>query len=149
MEPRDTLAPFRFEFDSTSRILRAFFWDVVTDKDVTSFYRMLAEHCVALDPLAGILDLSEVTSFEVSVHAIRDLAWSEPAMPHPNRPRFIIAVSSHIFGMARMFEFEGESTRPNLHVVRSPREVWAILGVDEPRFQRLPVILDSNPDFSA
>jgi hypothetical protein len=149
VEPRDIPAPFRFEFDSTNRILRAAFWDVVTDDDVTSFYRMLAEQSVALDPLAGILDLSGVTSFEVTVHTIRHLAWSEPAMPHPNRPRFIIAGSSHIFGMARMFEFEGESSRPNLHVVRSSREVWAILGIDEPQFEHLPVVLDSNRDFSA
>jgi hypothetical protein len=149
MESRNTPAPFHFEFDSTNRILRAAFWDVVTDEDVTGFYRMLAEHSVALDPLAGILDLSDVTSFEVTVQTIRNLAWSEPAMPHPNRPRFIVAHSSHIFGMARMFEFEGESTRPNLHVVRSPREVWAILGIDEPQFEPLPAILDSGRGFSA
>jgi len=48
-----------------------------------------------------------------------------------------------------MFEFEGESTRPNLHVVRSRREVWAILGIDEPQFEPLPAILDSGRGFSA
>jgi hypothetical protein len=140
---------FHFEFDATHRILRAVFSDGVTDEDITIFYGMVSKYAAALDPLAGILDLSGVTSFEVSVHTIRKLAWSEPAMPHPDRPRFIIADSSHIFGMARMFEFEGESTRPNLHVVRSHREACVILGIHEPQFEALPANLDSNQAFSA
>src|SRR5579863_5487056 len=107
MKTTDPLIHFYFEFDPTNRILRAAFSGVVTDQDILIFYRMLAQHSAALDPLAGILDLSAVTSFEVSVQTVRELAWSEPAMPHPDRLRFIVAGSSHIFGMARMFEFEG------------------------------------------
>jgi hypothetical protein len=33
-----------------------------------------------------------------------------------------------------MFELQGQETRPNLHVVRSAKEVWVILGVEEPQF---------------
>jgi hypothetical protein len=39
-----------------------------------------------------------------------------------------------MFGMARMFELEGGETRPNLHVVRSEREAFAILGIIKPKF---------------
>ena len=141
--------PFHFEFDANHRILRAAFSDAVTDDNLTAFYGMLSKYAAALDPLAGILDLSGVTSFEVTVHTIRKLAWSEPAMPHPDRPRFIVANSSHIFGMARMFEFEGESTRPNLHVVRSHREAFVILGIHEAQFEPLPANPDSDQAFSA
>jgi formylglycine-generating enzyme required for sulfatase activity len=42
-------------------------------------------------------------------------------------------------GIARMFELEGEQTRPNLHVVRSAKDVWAILGIREPQFEPLEV----------
>ena len=148
IESCDMPMPFRFEFDSTHRILRVAFSDVVTDESITSFYGMLAKYAAALDPLAGILDLSSVTSFEVTIPTIRKLAWSEPAMPHSDRPRFIVANSAHVFGMARMFEFEGESTRPNLHVVRTPRDVWAILGIHDPQFEPLPVDFDlANRDF--
>ena len=151
MQPSDPLTRFYFEFDSTNRILRAVFSDVVTDEDITMFYPMVTQHSAALDPLAGILDLSAVTSFEVSVQTIRNLAWSDPAMPHPERPRFIVAESSHIFGMARMFAFEGESTRPNLHVVRSAREAWVILGIREPQFNPVPPLdhASSNPNFAS
>jgi hypothetical protein len=140
-ESRETSMPFRFEFDSTHRILRGVFSDVVTDESIAAFYRLVPQYAVALDPLAGILDLSAVTSFEATADTIRRLAWSEPAMPHSDRPRFIVAKSSHIFGMARMFAFEGETARPNLHVLRAPRDVWAILGIHEPQFEALPANL--------
>ena len=130
--------PFRFEFDSAHRILRGVFSGPVTDESITTFYQMVPEYSAEFDPLAGILDLSAVTSFEITIPTIRRLAWSEPAMPHPDRPRFIVANASHIFGMARMFESEGENTRPNLHVVRTERDVWAILGIQNPRFEPLP-----------
>jgi hypothetical protein len=151
MPPGDPLLPFHFEFDSTNRILWAAFSDVVTDEDITFFYRIVPQYFAALDPLAGIMDLSAVTSFEVSVQTVRNLGWSEPAMPHPERPRFIVAESSHIFGMARMFEFEGDSTRPNLYVVRSAREAWVILGIREPQFTPVPPLdhASSNPNFAS
>lgn len=70
-------------------------------------------------------------------------------MPQPDRSRIIVAVSSQIFGMARMFEFEGEITRPNLHVVRSLAEAWAILGIREPKFEPVSELFDSsNDDFA-
>ncbi len=33
-----------------------------------------------------------------------------------------------------MFEIAGEATRPNLHVVRTIEEAWAILDVEAPQF---------------
>jgi hypothetical protein len=42
-----------------------------------------------------------------------------------------------------MFEFEGEATRPNLHVVRLPEEAWVILGIQEPRFGPVPAFKSS------
>jgi hypothetical protein len=136
--------PYHFEFDSINRVLRGRVAGRVTDGDLTDFYRSAAEHVALVDPIAGIVDLSAVTSFEVSPQTIRRLAKSEPAMPEPSRLRVIVAISSHVFGMARMFEFEGEATRPNLHVVRTVDEAWAILGIHEPRFEPMPALSQSN-----
>jgi hypothetical protein len=36
-----------------------------------------------------------------------------------------------------MFELLGQETRPNLHVVKSPKEIWVILGIDEPDFEHV------------
>jgi hypothetical protein len=135
---------FRFEFDDTNRILQCRFEGRVTDEGLTSFYRQAGEFVASLDPRGGIVDWSEVISFEVSVETIRRLAKLPPAMPQIGHPRIIVAHSSQIFGMARMFEFEGEITRPNLHVVRSLAEAWAILGIREPRFEPVSELFDSS-----
>ncbi len=85
-------------------------------------------------PNAGILDMSAVTSVDISPQIVRKLANSPPTILDPATPRFIVAVSPRLFGLARMFELQGQETRPNLHVVRSAKEVWVILGVEEPQF---------------
>jgi hypothetical protein len=128
--------PYQFEFDETNRILRCRFDGRVTDEDLKESYRLAAEYMAQTDPRAAITDLSAVTSFEVSPETIRELAKSAP-LPDPNRPRCIVAPSSNVFGMARMFEIEGEVTRPNLHVVRTLEEAWAILGVQGLTFEPL------------
>ena len=133
---------YSFEFDSTNRILRCRLVERVDDEELTNFYRMAAEYVALTDPHAGITDFSAVTSFEVTAETVRMLAKLTPAMPQTSRPRVIVAASDHIFGMARMFEFEGEATRPNLHVVRTLSEAWAILGIQQPQFGPISEALD-------
>jgi hypothetical protein len=86
-------------------------------------------------PAREFWDMSAVTSLEVSPDTIRELANLPPALSDSSRPRCIIASSPKIFGMARMFELQGQHTRPNLHVVRTQKEAWAILGVSNPKFE--------------
>jgi hypothetical protein len=127
--------PYHFEFDSTNQILRCRFEGRVTDEALKEYYQVVADYDARTAPRAGILDMSAVTSFEVSPQTVRELAKSPPAMPDPSRPRFVVAASPQIFGMARMFELQGQATRPNLHVVRTQEEVWAVLGVRQPKFK--------------
>jgi hypothetical protein len=127
--------PYHFEFDSTNRILRCRFEGQITDEDLKAYYRLLQQYDAQIAPLAGILDMSEVTRFGVSTQTIRELADLPPAMADASRPRCVVATSPEIFGMARMFELHGESTRPNLHVVRTQNEALAILAVREPKFE--------------
>jgi hypothetical protein len=127
--------PYHFEFDSTHRILRCRLEGRITDDGLREYYRDLEKYSTQQDPLGGILDMSAVTSLEVSPKTIRELAKSAPAMPNPGRPRVIVAPSPLIFGISRMFEMQGQETRPNLHVVRSEKEALAILGVTETKFE--------------
>lgn len=87
------------------------------------------------NPRGSFTDFSGVSSFEVSPEAIRALAARAPADPLASRPRAIVAPTAQIFGLARMFELSGDATRPNLHVVRTTREAYALLGVTEPHFE--------------
>jgi hypothetical protein len=126
---------YQFDFDRTHRIIRCRFEDGVNDQMLREYYGIAAKYSALNAPCAGILDMSAVTSIEVSRETIRELANLPPTIRDPASPRFIIAPSPQVFGMARMFELQGQETRPNLHVVRSAKEVWAILGVQDPQFE--------------
>jgi hypothetical protein len=128
---------FHFDFDPANRILCGRLDGRVTDEVQKEYYRVATEYAARIDPTAGIADFSAVTSFQVSPQTARELARSSPIMAEPNRVRVIVAPSDHIFGMMRLFQLEGESTRPNLHVVRTMNEALAVLGVQDPKFERL------------
>lgn len=129
--------PYAFDFDSANRILRCRLSGKVNDEVLREFFQAGSEHAVRAHPAAGVVDLSGVTSFDVSTPAIKALAKSTPVLHDPELRRVVIAPSPEIYGMMRMFEMEGESMRPGLQVVRSERDAWAILAVRNPRFEPL------------
>jgi len=131
--------PYHFEFDSANRILRCGLEGQVTDEILKEYYGLLDTYARQTDPRAGILDMTSVTEFKGSTKVIRELANSRPALPDPSIPRCIVAPSPQIYGIARMFELQGQDTRPNLHVVRTQQEAFAILGAHDIKFE--PVIL--------
>ena len=128
--------PYQFDFNSKNRILRGRLTDRVDDDELADYYRvaMLLSH--SLHPHAGITDLSPAV-VSVSSQTIETLAKLPPAMGAPSRPRFIVAPSDHVFGLARMFQILGEATRPNLHVTRSAGQVWESLGIAPLEFEPL------------
>jgi len=129
--------PYTFDFDSANRILRCRLSGRVNDEILKDFFQAGSQHAVRIQPVAGVVDLSAVTSFDVSTPAIKALARSAPVLHDPDLRRVVIAPSPGIYGMMRMFEMEGESTRPGLQVVRSERDAWAILAVRHPQFEPL------------
>ncbi len=133
------LMPYFFDFDSTNRILRCRLEGPVTDEELKDFYRRAAEYVSRTSPRAGVMDLSAVTAFDVSPETVRELAQSSPVMPNQELPRFVIAASPKVFGLARMFELEGQSTRPNLHVVQSMEAACVILRLEKLNFEPIEV----------
>jgi hypothetical protein len=129
--------PSTFDIDLTNGILRCRLDGRVTDGVLKDFFRAGAEHALRTQPSVGVVDLSEVVPFEVSTETIRELAKSTPVLRNPNLRRVIIASDPRVYGMMRMFEMQGEGTRPDIHVVRTEREAWVILGVRNPRFELL------------
>src|SRR5580658_672990 len=126
------------EFDPMNRILRGRLEGAVTDELQQEFYGLAGEYFERTAARAGITDLSAVTFLEVSPQTIRDLASSPPAIQDRELRRFTVAAAPGIFGMARMFELGGQDTRPNLHVVRTMKEVCVILGITDPKFEPIP-----------
>jgi len=129
--------PCAFDFDSANRILRCRLNGQVDDEILKDFFQAGSKHAIRIRPAAGVVDLSDVTSFDVSTPVIKALAKSTPVLHDPDLRRVVIAPSPGIYGMMRMFEMEGEATRPGLQVVRSEREAWAVLAVRNPQFEPL------------
>lgn len=127
--------PFYWDFDQVNRILRFRLQGRITDEELQDCYREAAEVAPAVKPRAGIMDLSDVVSLDVSRQTVSALAKRAPIFPDHERPRIVIASSTLVLGIMRMFLTEGEATRPNLYVVRTPEAAWAILGVKDVQFE--------------
>ena len=140
-EPVTFLASY-FDFDPANGILRCRFVGKITNEAIREYYQLGREKAELTSPRAAILDLSGVSLFEISQETVRELAKLPPAVEDPRCPRCIIATSPQTFGMARMFEIQGQGTRPNLYIVRSEQEAFAILGVHEPRFAAIAARLE-------
>lgn len=129
--------PSKFEFDLTFGILRCRLAGSVTDEVLREFFQVGARYARRAHPAAGVVDLSEVTSFDVSPETISEIARTIPVLTDPELQRIVIAPAPDLFGMMRMFAMLAEEKRPNLHVVRTEQEAWAILGVSNPQFNTL------------
>jgi hypothetical protein len=133
-----------FEFDSTNRILRCRVVGQVTNESMREYSRTIGKYEKLTAPRCAILDCTGVTSFEASTATVRELAQAPPALPDSSLPRFVVAPSAHIFGMARMFQSLGGYARPNLHIVHTLEEVWTFLGVAEPKFEPINIEQESK-----
>jgi len=125
---------YYFEFDSSNSILRCRLEGDVTDESLKECCEAAGKYVALTHPDVGIMDFSNVVSFNVSSQTVRDLARRTPVMPG-SRPRVLVVPSTQIYGLARMFQQDGSEARPKLHVVRSVDEAYTLLGVREPQFE--------------
>ena len=110
---------------------------IVGDRELLNYYDDVTGWVQRINPVAGILDMTDVTSLEATPAIVRTLARSAPPMTNPENPRFLVAGSDHVYGMLRMYQIVGGESRSTLHVVRSITEAYTALGITEPRFKRL------------
>jgi hypothetical protein len=128
-----------WDFDPIHQILRSTFVGKVSDEDLLNHQRMSALLVEVLDPRSAIIDFSRVDSFDATPAALRRLAKLPPPMPKADRPRVVVAPQDHVLGLVRIFQIEGEATRPNLHVVRTVSEAWLIIAADQSKARFEPV----------
>ncbi len=124
---------FFMEFDARNNILRVTLDGHVTDAMLLDAYTTVARYVASHIPCHGILDVSGVTKFAVSSNTVRELALSAPAIP-VGYTRVIVAPLDSVYGMVRMFQTLGESTRPDLHIVRTIDEAYRLLQLESPEF---------------
>jgi hypothetical protein len=128
----------RFEFDRGNQVLLVRPEGRLTDELLAEAMGAIRRYSIATDARAGIFDFSFVWEIALSTAFVRELARQEPAMADAaRRPRFIVAPAGVAFGLSRMFQMLGESTRPLLEVVHTMDEALAALGVQSPQFEPL------------
>ena len=76
-----------------------------------------------------LIDLSAVTSFNVSSEDVRRLAGRDSSFS-PSADRVLVATQDLVFGLARMFQTFSADRRPRFTVVRSLSEAYCQLGLD-------------------
>lgn len=128
---------YRFEFDPANGILRVCYAGDIGDELLRKCYKDTPQAVGRTNPRAIIIDLSEVTSFDVSPQIIYELAEYKPTVKDPAIPRIIVAPTPHMFGMARMFQIIGGHSRPMLQVVNSLKVAYAELDITKPQFELL------------
>ena len=109
---------FVLDFDGKNNVLRVTLAGRVTDAIMLDTYATVARYVASRPSCRGIVDVTDVTKFEVTSSAVRQMAESAPAFPAAS-VRVFIAPTNFIYGMVRMFQMLGEKTRPNLHIVRT------------------------------
>ena len=129
---------FRFEFDPVNKILLARFEGQLTNESAEAYHYALGKNWAATNARTGIWDLSAVTEFTLASDFLRNLAMRKPVTPGlTDHPRFIVVPETAGYGLMRMFQIVGESSRPGLHVVRTVEEALKTLGVRSPQFEPL------------
>lgn len=128
---------YGFELDATHRVLLFRFTGDVSEQRIGRFYNEAGAQIERIHPRAAIFDFTAVTSFDVSSASVRSLAAASPLIPDVACPRVVVAPATHIFGMSRMFQILGGSSRPSFTVVHSMAEALAVIGFDTPDFKPL------------
>jgi hypothetical protein len=130
--------PYRFEFDAAHKILLARFEGELTNDSAAEYHDALGRNWIATGAQAGIWDFSAATHFAVAADFLRKLAMRKPITPGLiDHPRFIVVPLTDGYGLMRMFQIAGESSRPLLHVVRTVDEALTAMGVPSPHFEPL------------
>ena len=126
----------RFEFDFRNRILLVVLDGDVDGAELVAINDDIRKHVESFHPLAGISDFTDIKAFDVPSHSLRTAAL-EPS-PYPEEtPRYIVAPSDYLFGMARMYEMIADRPEGKLRVVRKREEALAEIGVRDGKFERL------------
>jgi hypothetical protein len=128
--------PHHFEFNFEHRILRLVLEGNIEGGEFLCLHADIRVHAQRLLPLAGIADATAIENFNVTSQNLRSAAMQ--GSPYPDTtPRYIIAPTDYLFGMARMYELVGNHSEGKLQVVRKLEEALADMGVAQAKFEQV------------
>jgi len=120
-----------FEFAEAENVLRLTLTGEITDQAILELWTKGLPIATARTNCRSIVDISGVTRFNVSTRAIDTLAKRQgPDLP----TRIFVAPNDVVYGTTRMFQMLSETTRKNVHVVRTLDDAYKLLGIESPKF---------------
>ena len=126
---------YHFEFDSGNNLLRLSWQGRITDQLLLEGVGAGLRLVSSLPSRRVIDDYSGVTELDVSSQTIERIArMSLTPLEGVDLTLVIIAPKDHIFGLARMFSLIEEQRHPNVQVVRTERQAYAVLGIASAQF---------------
>jgi hypothetical protein len=125
---------YKFEIEPARKILRVTIEGVLTDDLLIDCYEQTRQRIVAQGAVGAMLVLTGVTETLLSTQAIHDLAMFTPLFKGPAM-RVIVAKDDYLYGLSRMFQMESERTRDTVRVVRTVKEAYLSLGLENPQFE--------------
>lgn len=128
---------YRFESDPNKSLLRCVWEGTVTDDLLWENFLAAKKLVAAYSLRKAITDFSAVAIFDGSSEMVHKIAQASPAFGGKDSMLVVVAPSDYLYGMLRMFSMLGDSTRPNVHVVRTVGEAYALLGLSSPNFSPL------------
>jgi hypothetical protein len=129
--------PYHFEFDKKHRILLTVVTGEFSDDDQLMINTDIRKRATELDILAGIGDMSAITSCTVSSASVQIVA--REASPYsPQTKRYLVAPADHLYGISRMYKATApEKSRAQLEIVRSRDEALEALGALDAVFEKI------------
>jgi len=125
-----------FEFEAEHKILRLVLEGDVENEEYLRLSAAIQAQAQRLRPRAGITDGTSLANFNITTQVLRTVALQGSPYP-PDTPRYIVAPSDYLFGLARMYELVGNHSEGKLQVVRKLEEALADLAVTNARFERV------------
>jgi hypothetical protein len=123
-----------FEFDAENKILLLVLEGEVEGHEIREGNKEIRKHVERLKPVAGISDFTGITKFNVTSDLMRSAAL-QPSPYQEETPRFIVAPTDYLFGMARMYELVADRPKAMLKVLRTREAALAALGVKNAKFE--------------
>ena len=122
---------FCFEFAEAENILRLTLSGDMNDQAVLELWTVGLPIAESYSSCRLIVDTAAVTRFSLTPRAVNTLAKRHsPDLP----TRVLVAPSDLLYGTSRMFQTLTESTRQNVHIVRTMEDAYTVLGVESPTF---------------
>ena len=119
--------PVQVTVDRSKKLVITTYSGQVTNADVACQISEIKRQAPYDPDCRVITDFTHVTLFDISSDQIRSVADSKS--PLASASRVMVAPSDVAYGTSRMFQMLAGHTRPNITVVRSMEEAYAVLGI--------------------